>query len=486
MKTVVYLANLQMKIVVGSANKKSISVKQAYTFDTPEGSIINGMIMDVELFTSFLRDVWEENKFSKSDVSLVINSNKFVGRSIEMPVLNDNQTVDYISREYADMGKEEELSFSYIHIADAEGKRRKIYAEGISPEFIKEYIDIFESAGIKLVDIYSGESSIITFTNQTLAKDSKSFILLIADEMSFTKILWLDGAFYYYNAARCFHDPGTMEYASDIARSVSQLMQFMKAHQIETPLDNIYLAGLSREDESLYRGAILEMGIEVPVKVADYNFGSALNSEETQKYLHAVSGLCSGGKTQNFLVQYKEAGKKKKTAENANLISSLILLGSILAVMLVILITLGVTSSGKRKELEKLEEYNTNPMRQTDLMDYEYYLRRNGYLISQYNAINEIDNNIVTYPTGNSKVLDVLKSTAIGYADITYDSFDAESGVISMSAKAKNVEDINKFIKKLTEQKMFSNVDYTGYRYNEQQEMWDVHVTCTLAEAAGR
>ena len=228
------------------------------------------------------------------------------------------------------------------------------------------------------------------------------------------------------------------------------------------------------------------MGIEVPVKVADYNFGSALNSEETQKYLHAVSGLCSGGKTQNFLAQYKKAGKKKKTAENANLISSLILLGSILAVMLVILITLGVTSSGKRKELEKLEEYNTNPMRQTDLMDYEYYLRRNGYLISQYNAINEIDNNIVTYPTGNSKVLDVLKSTAIGYADITYDSFDAESGVISMSAKAKNVEDINKFIKKLTEQKMFSNVDYTGYRYNEQQEMWDVHVTCTLAEAAGR
>jgi|GEM_PF-4094072 len=29
-------------------------------------------------------------------------------------------------------------------------------------------------------------------------------------------------------------------------------------------------------------------------------------------------------------------------------------------------------------------------------------------------------------------------------------------------------------------------VDYTGYSYVESDELWDIHVTCTLAESAGR
>lgn len=486
MKTVVYLANLQMKVVLGTATNNGINVKQAYTFDTPEGSIINGMVMDVDAFSSFLNSVWESNNFSKKDITLVINSNKFIGRTIELPVLSDRQTVDFIAREYGDMGKEEDYYFSYVNVANAEGKRKKIYAEGITPDFIKDYIDLFNLAGIKLTEIYSGESGLISFTGYTLAKESRSFVMLLADEMTFTTILWLDGAFYYYNSARCFHEQGTAEYASDIARSLSQLMQFMKAHQIETPLENIYLAGVSKEDEGLYRNAIMEMGIDVPACVYDFRFGNTTYDADMYKFIHAVSGLCVKEKNLNFLVQHAKFGRKKKAEKNTALISNIILLGSIFVVMILILLVLSIVAAGKGKRYRELEEYNNSPTRQAELTDYEYYMRRNTYLMSQYEAIEDIDNNIVTYPTGNSVVLGTFDECAYGYAEVEYDSFDAVSGVISITAKAKNVEDINKFIKNLTQKDIFDSVDYTGYRYNEVQDIWDVNVTCILAEAAGR
>lgn len=487
MSTVVYLANQQVQIVVGSADKKSISVKQYYTFDAPEGSIINGMVMDVVLFTSFLSDIWQEKKLQKKDVTLVINSTKFVGRSIEMPVLNDAKTFQYISREYADMGREDEMSFSFIHIANAEGKRKKVYAEGIEPDFIKDYIDIFGEVGIKLNAIYSGESSLITFTRLTAAKENQTFVLMVADAMSLTTLLWVDGSFYYYNMARCFHDPGTLEYANDIARSLSQLTQFMKANQIESTLESILIAGIRHEDKELYRNAVRDVGIETPVHAFNFKTGGgAIVDPNLQNYLHAVSGLYDGGKTENFLVDYAQLEKKKTKDNSTDYTKYYITIGSVFALAVIVLLVTFIVSISKKKELNALKEYNENPVTQMQLMDYEKYSYRNSYLSSQYAAISDIEENISTYPTGCDSVLAIFDKCSIGYAAIEYQSFDAESGIITISAKASNVDDINKFIKKLTEQNVFSYVDYTGYHFDVNSGLWDVNVICTLSEAAGR
>jgi len=485
MSTIVYLSNLQVQIVVGTAKKNNISIKQVYTLDAPEGSIINGMIMDVEAFTEFLRDTWEEKHLPKKDVVLVANSNKFVGRTIEMPILDDNRTYDYISREYADMGRDD-FNFSFIHVKKLEGKRRKLYAEGVSPEMIQDYVDLFASIDIKLSAIYSGESSLITFTKQTLAKDYKDFVLIVADAITLTTILWIDGTFYYYNMARCFHEPGTSEYASDIARSLSQLTQFMKANQIEAKLEGIFIAGVDREDESLYKAAIMDLGIETPIKIYSFDAGRNNANANLQNYLRPISGLFLSERTQNFLVQYAKLGKKKKAQKNAELVKRAIIVGAVLVAMVAILITCVVIRNVHKSKLDKLNAINEDVERQILLMDYDRYVSRNRYLNSQYKAIHDIEENISTYPTGNSNVLAVFDKCSKGYATITHDSFDAESGIITITAMSAEVENINKFIKNLTEEEMFSDVDYTGYSFNELTKSWDVHVTCTLAEAAGR
>ena len=55
-----------------------------------------------------------------------------------------------------------------------------------------------------------------------------------------------------------------------------------------------------------------------------------------------------------------------------------------------------------------------------------------------------------------------------------------------MTARADTVDNINKFIRKLCNVDIFNSVDYTGYSYVDSEAMWDIHVSCTLAESAGR
>lgn len=483
MSTVVYFANKQVQVVTGTEGTKKVSLKNGCLAEAPEGSIINGMIMDTELFTDFIKTLWEKENLPKKDVIVVVNSNKFIGKKLEIPVLNDAKTIEYIEREYGDVRQEGESIYSYIPISSAKGKMRKFYVEGISADFLQDYLDIFSNAGIKVKALYSGESSIIGFAGVTLGEKYKTFALQVADGMMITTLLWVDGEFYYFNSTRCFHDKGTEDYAQDIARTVSQLTQFMQANQIESQLERIVLAGIEPANLSMYQDAIEQQGISVPTELFETDAIST-GSMSLQDYLFAISGLFVHGKWQNFLNKLLH-GKKKKDKDGEGT-KDIILIVAILVVMLIGVAASLTFKKIKQKELDKLVEYNEDPVVMMQVADYDKLLNRNDFLQGQLDSIEGLNANYDTYPVCNDKVTGIIDSCAKGYATVTYNSFDSSAGIVSITAKSAVVDDINKFIKNLNEQEIFSKIDYSGYTYQESNGMWDIKVTCTLAESAGR
>lgn len=490
MSTVIYLANQNVQIIEGTGNGKNISVKNYISVEAPEGSIINGIIMDTDAFVDFLKETWAANKLSAKDVTLIINSKKFIGRKLELPPLNEKKTFDYIAREYAGMGREEEQVYSYIPISKTENKMLNVYVEGIEPDFIRDYIDIFNAAGLKLTKVYSDESSLITFCSKTAAKYNKTFVLLVADAMTLTTLLWVNGSFYYYNSTRCFHEVDTEEYAGDIARSISQLSQFMKANQIEYQLESIQIAGVNPDNKVMYVAAINELDLGASVDMFKFaSGGGAVIDPNLQQYLHAVAGLYENGKAENFLTQIQKNKKKISKEEEAHRQEVIGLLTPVivaLTVMVVLVVVLAAVKRDKAKQLAVLEEYNGNPEVMFSVSLFDSVATRNAFLTAQFNAIDDVEANVDTYPCGNSEIVSTIQECAVGYADVKISSFNAEVGTIEMIATASNVEDINKFIKKLTECDTFSNVNYTGYNYAEELDKWNIMVTCTLAESSGR
>ena len=132
-----------------------------------------------------------------------------------------------------------------------------------------------------------------------------------------------------------------------------------------------------------------------------------------------------------------------------------------------------------------LVEYNEDPLINSQAMMFDAVASRRDMLASRANSIENILNTINTYPILTKDVEKILFETAKGYADIEIGSFDAENGLVNVTAKARDGERINQYIYRLQEQEIFNSVKYTGYNYN-QDGTWSINVTCTFAESVGR
>ena len=485
MSTIVYLSNQQVQVVTGSPGKAKIRIEQSFEAQAPEGSIINGIVMDTEAFAEFMKEFFRMNKLPTKDVTLVVNSSKFVGKTIEMPAMKMKKSYEFIEREFADMNRGDNCLYSYLPLGAGTGKMKRVYVESIEPDFIREYLEIFQAAGIQIKSILSGESSLIGLTGMTIGRVHRNFSVIIADSNILTTILWIDGSFYYFNSTRCFHEPETEEYAADVARSVSRLTQFMQANQIEQLMECIVIAGIQKENLPLYQKSIEQMGIMTRVELFEASTLSASGWVNIQKCLRPASGLASTDKYLNFLTPYSAKAKKKETKKEKLGINLKPIVIS-LAVMVVLLITAATVMLVKKAALDRINEFNESPEVISGVAAYDMLSGRNAYLNAQYDAISDIDENIRTYPVGDSHIRKKIEDCADGYARVTFHSFDAAEGTIEMKASSESVDDINRFISRLLEQDIFSQVDYTGYAFNDTTLSWDIHVTCTLAEAAGR
>jgi hypothetical protein len=308
-------------------------------------------------------------------------------------------------------------------------------------------------------------------------------VLEVADGMTLTTLLWANGTFTYFNSMRCFHEQGTPEYAADLARSVSQIVQFMQANQIEQPLELIYLAGIDPADMTLYHEVLGQHGVNVPVRLFE-TAGIKSAGFEVQRSLHPLAGLYTAGKRQNFLKQYGKTRRKGNGEEKIP--KELIIVGSTLVAVLAILAVMTVIKTVKSNNLKEIQSYNESPDVAFSVANFETLQYRNAFLSAQLSTIDSLDENIVTYPIGNTDVLNVIEKCAGDYAEVSFQSFDAEGGTISMIAQADTVDNINKFIRVLSEQDIFDDIKYTGYDFQETDGLWDINVSCTLAEAAGR
>ncbi len=487
MSVSVYLSNQIVQIAVGTRGKKG-ALKQVFTTMAPEGSIINGIIMDAEALEAHIKRFWEANNIPKKDVYLVVNSNKIAGKKIEVPNLNGKKTVDFIKREFADMQREdEENTLAYTSIGMSKKTKVKLlYAEMAPKEQLREFMQVFAAMGISLKGIISGEGSIIGYAQDTLTKFAKTFILQVINGNLVSNVLFVDGTFSYYNSVRCFNEPGTPEYLDDLARSLNQLEQFMNAEKIQSHVERIFVAGTDNSNLNAYNTVVRDHGVDTNVELV--NTGLSTNPKllhESQTALYAVSGLFDQGPESNFLTHFsvKDDAEEKMDPQIKKYVISVI------ATLAVMLVGLGIAITFRLIQQSKYDEaksYNNSPTVLMQSAEYDAAVEKRDTMLAKYNSINTVVETIDSYPVCNDDVIATIEETARGYAKIEILSFDAEEGRVTFSAKADDVNDIYKYIDKLLEEDIFMNVDHTGYTYSETDKLYDIHVICTLAESVGR
>lgn len=486
MSVSVYLNNIEVQIVQGRRGTKG-AFQDSVCVNAPEGSIINGTITDASAFVEFLKEIWSYYKFSKTDVHLVVGGNKMHGRNIEVPKLSASKTKQYISREISDMAREgEDNIICYNILSGKPGKKLDYYyVEMADRELVKDYVDIFKEAGITLKSLVSSEGSIISLIDKTVNGNFKTFVVQVMSGNMVSNMLWVDGTFNYYNSVRCFNEAGTGAYYDDCARSLSNLNQFKQAHKIDQKVEKVLIAGSEKLDVVYYQDIVAQYGIDAPISVMNQGLGpNAEKNNKAQQVIFALSGLYNDGKKEsNFLANINK--KEKEAGAHSELFANIKIVAATLAIMLLLFVAAFGMRITRQIKYNVLVAYNEDPtvVMQSSLFD--AFSAKRDALSAQANSIDNMLNTINTYPVLTKEVEKILFDTAKGYAEIEIGSFDAENGLVNVTAKAYDVELINQYIYRLEEQDIFSSVKYSGYNYN-QDGTWSINVTCMFAEAVGR
>ena len=227
---------------------------------------------------------------------------------------------------------------------------------------------------------------------------------------------------------------------------------------------------------------IRSQGINTPAEAFQPGIGKGVQDKEAANFLFPIAGFYDFGKESNLLLRMNS--KKKDDAQTSKLkIRAMICI----AVFVLMLIGIAVSWTLRfiaKAELNELQDYNQ--MVEMDVLRYDELSRQNDRLEEEFNSMDIITQKIDSYPIATEEVIQIIKDAAKGYAEITIGDFDAEQGVLTVTARAADVDLINQYIKILNKKDVFNSVNYTGYSYDASTNLWDIHVSCTLAESAGR
>ena len=77
---ILYLSNKLVQVVEAKSKGKTVTVQNVWQEEAPEGSIINGIITDEDIFLTWIRDFFAKNKLPRRP--LAANEKRFPGKPL--------------------------------------------------------------------------------------------------------------------------------------------------------------------------------------------------------------------------------------------------------------------------------------------------------------------------------------------------------------------------------------------------------------------
>ncbi|MBO6194350.1 MAG: hypothetical protein J6O00_09250 [Clostridiales bacterium] len=494
MAEVVFLSNTNIQIASGSSTSGGVKVSKLFSAPLPEGAVLNGVVMDKERLTQTIKTAWQTNKLPKSEVTLIINSPQLRANRIDAPILPDKKTTEFIGRETRDTeyGRfTNPVTGWYLISKNTKAKQQKVIYETAESDFVKGYVDIFESAGLKLKSIHNGVQIATEFFTKQSA--GKTVIYLILDGNSLVTIFFAEGKYYYDSTSRVFSQPGTPEFAREIYSSISSIRQFMSAQRIEATVKDVVFAGLTQPQVASLSNDILNIDSQIDVSLAAAPQGTSI-SEGTAAfpfYVYPIAGLRKIDEKLSILKASKQSDAKE--SDKSGLMKLILPFGGIMALAVIVFIGASLIKASKKAELKELNDYIHDPGVLAQVAEYDAMYDSMAEIGTIQGGADLLLADINSYPIPDSSINSRILAAARDHnVNIDFKSYSAYDGVFSIMASSPIVDDINMFIADLMMMDIFENVDYTGYTLidhtgntpiedMEEENYWQINVVCTLA-----
>lgn len=240
----VFISNENIQAVVGSRSGGRVKISQICTGSVGEGSVIGGVITDENQLRDRLASFWAENRLPKTGIHLVLESSSVSTKLLTLPNVRPNFLIGLVKESFTEFEAEEAVYDYAVIGADSSGGVN-VLACMTESSFVKSYINLFQSAGLKLESADLAVCGQIRMAQTCRELKNSSYILSVLDKNMVSQFLFIEGEYRFSKRQRMIYDRETPELCEEMSGMISTLVQFKKSENISAEITDVYLCGFS-------------------------------------------------------------------------------------------------------------------------------------------------------------------------------------------------------------------------------------------------
>lgn len=427
-----------------------------------------------ERWGAALQEIPEEWK--AGPVHLVLPAGMCSARVLKLPYAKGKQLAGMAAQEMADNFRSEVADYSLVSSDKKNGV--EICVGGADSGQLDSFCGICAKAGISIGRISVPMEGFLRILQQLDSYYHRTAIYIFFEEGSMMSILGQDGHYLYSGRSRLFSEPGTLDFGTEIVRSISGILQFYASEKREIPITDVYYVGCPETDFEVSVEGIENLNLKAAPMAVNQKI-SVPRGQLAEDWISCAGAMVKNTRGEKWIDLYRANKKLSEEEEKQRGIWKHILLPA--GVLLLCMTPTAVFFALNQKTLQEIgqtqdwmdseevqSQYNQAALLEKELADIE----------SGIVAVEVTGQNLSVYPELSSEILSRIENAGGAGIECRISGYDASTGVLTFRAVSHNVIDVPDYILKLKDSGLFYAVDYTGYDYDD--EWYTLSLSCIM------
>ena len=234
--------------------------------------------------------LWQAHDLPTRGITLVLPDEAVTTHTVTAPRMPESRLEELVQHEMRP--REDQLAAAdYVPLGtDAEG-RQQLFCAACRKETMAGYLAMADRLGLRLGSVTVPMAGRLRLLRAMPSLQSMTFVCLCFEGSSVLSLLVENGAYRYSSRSRVFSEPGTLDFGTEITRSVSGTMQFHTTGRPASPLTDVFYAGCPDDDFEVCLAGIRELGLRVSRLPECPAFRTLPNGERLSDWLGCAEAL---------------------------------------------------------------------------------------------------------------------------------------------------------------------------------------------------
>lgn len=234
--------------------------------------------------------LWQAHDLPTRGITLVLPDEAVTTHTVTAPRMPESRLEELVQHEMrAHDGQP--VAADYLPLGtDADG-RQQLFCAACRKETMAGYLAMADRLGLRLGSVTVPMAGRLRLLRAMPSLQSMTFVCLCFEGSSVLSLLVENGAYRYSSRSRVFSEPGTLDFGTEITRSVSGTMQFHTTGRPASPLTDVFYAGCPDDDFEVCLVGIRELGLRVSRLPECPAFRTLPNGERLSDWLGCAEAL---------------------------------------------------------------------------------------------------------------------------------------------------------------------------------------------------